>query len=67
MRYPEMYGYLVNGATVGDWERAMEEEKERSMSRVKGYTVLGRAKLVLCGDSLKASVLTARVRRCWRM
>lgn len=40
MGYPEMYGYLVSGATVSDWECSMEEEKERGMPRVKGYTVL---------------------------
>lgn len=34
-----MYGYLVDGATVGDWERSMEEEKKRGMSRVKGESV----------------------------
>lgn len=44
-----MYGYLVNGATVGDWKRAMEEEKERGMSRVKGESV--------CLDSEGAALL----------
>lgn len=34
-----MYGYLVSGATVSDWECSMEEEKKRGMPRVKGESV----------------------------
>lgn len=46
-----MYGYLVDGATVGDWERSMEEEKKRGMSRVKGYTVSGRESNQCCAET----------------